>query len=156
MTKANFTHCGLFQNDGWWHDAYSVELWGIAFEFKRGIGHRKYKNNVSKITDPVHYHTCLSAQWKNPRDPKLKSIYEKYTIAPLDFPVDDLLYSLFRDSYAVNLTFEDWCSELGYDTDSRKALEMYLACQKEAGQLKQVMHTLNIDFDAATEAFQDY
>lgn len=29
-------------------------------------------------------------------------------------------------------TFEQWCGELGYDTDSRKALDTYLAVQKQA------------------------
>lgn len=28
-------------------------------------------------------------------------------------------------------TFEDWCSSVGYDTDSRKALDTFLACQKQ-------------------------
>lgn len=27
-------------------------------------------------------------------------------------------------------TFGDWCSSYGYDTDSRKALDTYLACQE--------------------------
>lgn len=30
-------------------------------------------------------------------------------------------------------TFEGWCGDFGYGTDSRKALETYLACQKHYG-----------------------
>lgn len=32
-------------------------------------------------------------------------------------------------------TFEDWCSEYGYDTDSRKAERTYKVCQKQAIEL---------------------
>lgn len=31
---------------------------------------------------------------------------------------------------ASSLSFDDWCGNFGYDTDSRKALRTYLACQK--------------------------
>lgn len=32
--------------------------------------------------------------------------------------------------------FSDWCSEYGYDTDSRKALKVFQACEKQAEKLK--------------------
>ena len=31
---------------------------------------------------------------------------------------------------ASSLSFDDWCGNFGYDTDSRKALRTYLACQR--------------------------
>ena len=35
-------------------------------------------------------------------------------------------------------TFEDFCSEFGYDEDSRSAEQIYLACVKEYKQLTRI------------------
>ena len=37
--------------------------------------------------------------------------------------------------------FEDWCSDYGYDTDSRKAHKTWTACQRQADHLKAFMGT---------------
>ncbi len=36
-------------------------------------------------------------------------------------------------------SFEDWCSEYGYDTDSRKAEGVYKACVQSAKKLKNLL-----------------
>lgn len=33
-------------------------------------------------------------------------------------------------------TFEQWCSDFGYDTDSRRALETYLTVQKQCAEFR--------------------
>ena len=33
-------------------------------------------------------------------------------------------------------SFEDWCGDYGYDTDSRKAENIFKACEKQAEKLK--------------------
>lgn len=42
----------------------------------------------------------------------------------------DCLYSFFSDALAGMQNFEDFCSEFGYNTDSRKAEKIYKLCQK--------------------------
>lgn len=49
-----------------------------------------------------------------------------------------LLYSIIMDGIACDMTFEDWCGDLGYDTDSRKALETYLLCQSNSAKYKKI------------------
>lgn len=49
-----------------------------------------------------------------------------------------LLYSLILDRSAGTQTFDNWCAEIGYDPDSRKALATYLACQANAVKLERV------------------
>ena len=44
--------------------------------------------------------------------------------------VADFLHCLLLDGEADNMTFEDWCDNYGYDTDSRKALAMYEECRE--------------------------
>ena len=42
--------------------------------------------------------------------------------------VADVLSCLLSDANAIHMTFEEWCSDFGYDSDSRKAEKTYLAC----------------------------
>lgn len=44
-----------------------------------------------------------------------------------------------RDGDALEMTFEDWANEFGYDTDSRKAEKTYRACQDNALKLKKIL-----------------
>lgn len=51
----------------------------------------------------------------------------------------ELLHSILLDSYASDMSHADWCAEFGYEEDSRKGLEIYLACQENYNKLLQVM-----------------
>jgi hypothetical protein len=50
----------------------------------------------------------------------------------------DVLDCLASDSASIEnaRSFEDWCSEFGYDEDSRKAEKMFKACERQAHKLK--------------------
>jgi hypothetical protein len=37
-------------------------------------------------------------------------------------------------------SFDDWCSNFGYETDSRKALETYLKCQEQFDNINRLFH----------------
>ena len=51
---------------------------------------------------------------------------------------EDVLYCLASDSSLIEnaRNFEDWASELGYDTDSLKAEKIYNVCIRQAKKLK--------------------
>jgi len=75
--------------------------------------------------------------------------------APIEPKALDVLYSLVLDSSVLDASsFEDWATELGYDTDSRSAEATYRACLELALKLRAGLG------DAAMaelrEAFQDY
>ena len=59
-----------------------------------------------------------------------------------------LLACMSMDSYQSD-TFEDWCGEFGYDTDSRKALDTFLKCQKISSDINRFFT------DAELEQLQD-
>lgn len=43
---------------------------------------------------------------------------------------NDLMYCLLSDARGIEaMTFEDWCSEFGWDADSRKVLKIFEACR---------------------------
>ena len=66
--------------------------------------------------------------------------------------LDDVLYALIGDASASEESFDDWCSNFGYDTDSRKALETYLQCQETATKLRKA----GVDIAAERERLADY
>jgi hypothetical protein len=55
--------------------------------------------------------------------------------------VDEVLDCLASDASSVDNArgFEDWCSELGYDTDSRKAEKTFKTCEEQARKLKALL-----------------
>jgi hypothetical protein len=50
--------------------------------------------------------------------------------AASDPSADDVVETLTMDGYALSVSFEEWCADYGYDTDSRKALDTYKACRR--------------------------
>ena len=56
---------------------------------------------------------------------------------PITPKTADVVYSLVLDAGVLDArNFEDWASEYGYDTDSRKAETIYRACLEIALQLR--------------------
>lgn len=53
----------------------------------------------------------------------------------------DVLDCLASDASGVenSQSFEDWCSEYGYNTDSRKAHRTYTICKREAERLRKFL-----------------
>lgn len=53
----------------------------------------------------------------------------------------DVLDCLASDASGIanSPTFEDWCGEYGYDTDSRKAERTYRTCERAAQRLERLV-----------------
>jgi len=66
--------------------------------------------------------------------------------------LDDVLFSLVSDSDACEMSFNEWCSNFGYDTDSRKALAVYELCQENTDKLRKA----GVDISAERERLADY
>lgn len=58
---------------------------------------------------------------------------------PLPPKHDEVLYCLLGDEGCAKDTFPDFCANFGYDVDSRKALETYLACQENGRKLRKAL-----------------
>lgn len=53
--------------------------------------------------------------------------------------VEEVMNALVSDFVDDSASFEDWCAEIGYDTDSRKAERTFKACQKETKNLRRFL-----------------
>lgn len=51
----------------------------------------------------------------------------------------EILWAIARDGDALEMSFEDWAHELGYDADSREAEKAYRACQENAFKLRKIL-----------------
>lgn len=66
----------------------------------------------------------------------------------------EVMSSILLDASAIDDTFEDWCSNFGADTDSRKAKAMYDACVDTGIRLRRMIGDEAIA--KLRELFQDY
>lgn len=133
------TYIGETKRDEWACDAWSCTFFKeegdvhVVFKFYTGLGNRKspeWKYGVSGYDNgpPPRPGTLLHEQWMKQAKPQ----------AP--HPAD-VLQSVILDSSALGQSFESWCNEYGYDSDSRKAEGIYRACQQNADKLARVFDT---------------
>jgi len=110
------------------------------FEFFTGMGCRAELTEIKK----------QAVKWDFPgltdNDLKNNNLYaRKYHAAcearrePKTPDAATVLHSLILDSSASEQSFDSWCDEYAYDSDSRKAFGIYEACQKNTGKLKRVL-----------------
>ena len=95
------------------------------------------------------------ADWRDCTGYKVRLRYKRRTMTfpfyqgyghTKDPEASGVLECLLSDASSVECFrgFEDWCSDLGYDTDSRKAEKTYKACKSIAKRLRSF---LGDDFD---------
>jgi hypothetical protein len=64
-----------------------------------------------------------------------------------------LLHCLTMDASALDVDFEEWAADLGYNPDSRKDHALYEECRSQSRRFKKCVGE---HFDAIAEALQDY
>ena len=57
-----------------------------------------------------------------------------------DITIDSCLYSLILDADSIEYTFNEFCDNFGYDSDSIKANNIYKACIKTSKQLNRLFN----------------
>lgn len=124
-------------SEKWRHDLYRVEFLRsnvllFSTQYSCGVGHRT-NSSCSHVPDNKRKRLikALHIDKKNMRG----NVVQQWLIVPT---AADVLYSLLIDAQCGSETFEYFCSNCGYDTDSRKALETYLACQEMSVKLRKL------------------
>lgn len=116
------------------------------FEFYTGLGHRK----------PAEWKFGCRGYDGGPKPTPGTLLYEHWQAdaRPQAPHAADVLHSIILDSSAVGQSFQSWCDEFGYDSDSRKAEATYRACQENADKLSRIFN--HQQREALAEALQDY
>lgn len=112
------TYVGEILKGEWQHDLWRCELKGKqgyhCFDYKTGLGLRgrgKY--------------------W-----PALGKVVGQHPVKP---SIADVMHSLLLDADCTNQSFQDWCDEYGYNSDSIKDLNIYKACCDTAVALRKYL-----------------
>jgi hypothetical protein len=130
----------------WQHFKWDLKINGHSFEYRTGLGHLK-TNKTRKgtpLSDLVRLDNLTQGQkielTKKPYAMQyvyeLDGITDIYAVKP---KLEDVLESLLLDASCSNESFEDFCSNCGYDTDSRRALDNYLKCQENGVKLRKAL-----------------
>lgn len=151
------THAGDLSKDKEWPS----DLWRIVFtaqnhsefvtEFHTGLGHRLTNLRFGKLSQAQLTGAKELKQVTGMDQACFKIDDCTYAVTPTQASV---LYCLLSDAQCGDDTFDDFCSNLGYDTDSRKALETYLACQETNTKLNKFFSRETIS--TLQELLQDY
>ena len=120
----------------WLRDNFTITISyngkSYSTSYSMGIGHRKLIRSVKK--EGNRYWESISGQFYTEME-ACKAQWLKLVEPNLA----DVMHCLLLDGRCSEGTFEDFCSELGYDSDSRKALETYLACQANGNGILKVI-----------------
>lgn len=112
-----------------------------GFDFYTGLGHRTPAPETREDRGPMS--ARFARQVADDRLKRGKPVIPKAASVP---------HSLVSDADAIGQSFNDWAGDLGYDTDSRKALETFLACQENGVKLRRILG----DLTAFRETLEDY
>lgn len=162
--KYAFNYVGAADSKEWAHDLFTVSFAAtgkapITTEYKTGTGHRIDIAKKGKFT------LTQSGEFKKHAELLGESItavrfgvgankgfgFSLYVPAPTAASV---LFSLLLDMHCGADTFADFCANCGYDEDSRKAHEIYLACQQSGAKLRKVFTSEQITH--LQDLLQDY
>lgn len=158
------TYIGQTKRDKWECDEWRLTL---KMEFAPGdsrIEHFEYFTGLglrAEATPQIRAQARMSFPGLTQNDITRRTNWGRQYLAHVEYlrkpqapHVADLLHSLILDSSAVSQSFESWCQEYGYDSDSRKAEATYRACQQNADKLAHIFNAN--DISALQTALQDY
>ncbi|CEF89634.1 hypothetical protein [Pseudomonas phage vB_PaeM_PAO1_Ab17] len=122
---------GERNSEGWVHDLWDVSLIRgdgrpgvLDTEFRTGVGHRRTTVPMPFDIRRLAPNILARVEW------------EKRYLKPVAPKAACILSNLILDCDVGGHTFEEFCCDLGYDTDSRKALDTYMACQETTSKLR--------------------
>lgn len=128
--KAVIRYAGQGKLDGWNFFRWYIEMNNETFEFKTGL--------AWQVVIPEIEYDPNSTLRKAKNEGKIiytDSVNSRYLVVPQP---KDFMPCLIEDSQCSEMSFEDFCSEFGYDTDSIKAFRIYQDCSEIGKKLKKI------------------
>lgn len=108
------------------------------FDYFTGLGHREKVTGARAMSMPGN--RMVKGQWvaEKPKAPHAAGV----------------LYSLVLDGGALDTSFEYWCADFGYSSDSISAFDIYRACCDNAKKLQRIFS--RAELSTFSELLQDY
>lgn len=150
----------------WPHIAYTVTLYHgekkiLATDYRLGVGHVDIKKGHPRSMILTGEQSGFLSSWQSRPHADFKNKQLKAEVAAklaraqkVAPTLDCVLHSLLMDgdAYFSGERFEDWADNCGYSTDSRKAEEIFKACDLIGRQLNKVPRAI---LDRVREITQD-
>lgn len=138
------TYLHQTKRDAWECDAWSVQIkttkHSEAVPFFTGLGLRAKPTPLQKRAAQRSVGLMLTDQKNRTRMYRRYLAHVETLRKPKAPEAASVLHSLLLDAQALEQSFYDWAGDLGFDTDSRKALATYEACC-ESGQTMRKLFT---------------
>lgn len=118
-----------------------------TFEYFTGVGNRICAPRVKKEGATKWYDAARGAYAFSTKEAVeknfliLKRVKKNGNWVNEGPSVADVIYSLASEAGAMTTTFDEWCSDFGYNNDSLGALNTYIACQRNGTKLVRVIGT---------------
>lgn len=112
------------KDNNWECDEWRVKLGTIETHYYTGTGCRKPKPGAFRTT--ARKGTVAYANW------------ERANLQPVAPCAVDVIYSLLSDAEAADMSFNDWCDNFGYSSDSISAFDTYQQCCAIGQDLRKV------------------
>lgn len=144
-------HTGI-KRESWECDAWSFVVEKpdlgihVSFDYYTGLGHRviddrdyrqvmeRYGGRLYRDENGILRRTPLEG-----RAARILSHELERAAKPHAPHITSLLHAMLLDSQACDQSFASWCSDFGYNYDSRKAFDIYTACQENGDKLKKIV-----------------
>ena len=176
--KYRVNYVGAMDHEECKHDLFSVQFivtgkTPLITEYKTGAGHRLVPTTKGGAYNFMKYNKAQGLELSAHREAlglaSNESIYFPvktvvggqrghgggevitYAVTPTSASV---LHSLVLDASALDQNFDDWADDLGYDSDSLNALNIYKACCDNGKKLRKIF--TNEQIETLQELLQDY
>lgn len=130
----NATFSRVIRDEDHYSFRWNCNINGADFEFTCGSAHAKVTVKPVVTGHKPERAIYVRGAWKTIED-AVKLAY----IVPTPPTLADVLSCIIMDASAEGVSFEEWCADCGYDSDSRKALDTYLACQSNGRKLRKAI-----------------
>jgi hypothetical protein len=156
---------GVVGEGDWPCIRYSVAIGGEFFEYSLGIGHVDWKKpyallsagSYDRMTRLHHYSRLLNEadadtirvysagkKFVTNHNKRVADCAEKLALIQKKQPNPaEVLASVCREGQDADQSFMNWCMELGYDEDSRKAESIYSACTDNGKKARRILSPAN-------------
>ena len=132
-------YTGVQKREKWDCDSWRFTMKNQSFEYFTGLGHRE------DVTADTKKRAAYDFPDLTEKDAAGQTMYGRRYLQrvqelrkPQTPPIAGLMYSILSDSTSAEQSFESWCTDCGYDSDSRKALATYMTCQENSDKLRKV------------------
>lgn len=164
LDKITFeTICLGYNNENnWEHIAFDCKINGISFNYKMGMACARDIQDKGDVLLPSGKIQKIKAEGytiKSIRKERRKNIVDDikyFDVRILVKPpkLEDVLHCLFLDSQAHDESFDSWCDNLGYSSDSISAKAVYDACIDNYFKFKKALGVDYSEVKLAIEALE--